>query len=104
MVVNILLLADETPPNAIVSLVVYTYITAPASTLVYQLAFFTPGKFPASAFRRNWYCRDCQRLTPNYERVDTYTSKPEVAENTASLSAHYTSVLDLCEPCVAVHL
>jgi hypothetical protein len=22
----------------------------------YQLAFFTPGKLPASALRRNWYC------------------------------------------------
>jgi hypothetical protein len=50
MVANILLLTDETPPDAIVSLVVYTYITAPTFILVYQLAFFTPGRFPASAF------------------------------------------------------
>lgn len=34
----------------------------------------------------------------------THTSKPEIAKNTASLSTHYAPVLDLCEPCVAVHL
>jgi hypothetical protein len=104
MVVNILLLTDETPPDAIVSLVVYTYITAPAFILVYQLAFFTPGRFPASAFWRNWYCKDCQPLVPNFGLHDTHTPKPEVAEDTTSLSSYYTSVLDLCEPCVAVHL
>ena len=34
----------------------------------------------------------------------THTSKSEIAENTASLSTQYAPVLDLCEPCVAVHL
>lgn len=34
----------------------------------------------------------------------TYTSKPEVTEDTSALSSHNAPVLDLCEPCVAVHL
>ena len=33
-----------------------------------------------------------------------YSSKPEVAEDTTALAAHYAPVLDLCEARVAVHL
>jgi hypothetical protein len=32
-----------------------------SSSLVYQLAFFTPGKFPASAFKRNMYYNNVSR-------------------------------------------
>jgi hypothetical protein len=70
---------------------------------VYQLAFFTPGRFPASALIRNWYCN---RVSPLCSRMDkgAYSSQPEVAKDTTALAPHYTPVLDLREACVAVHL
>jgi hypothetical protein len=36
--------------------------------------------------------------------MPAYPSHPEIAEDTSALAAHYTSVLDLGEPRVAMHL
>lgn len=73
-------------------------------TSLYQLAFFTPGRFPAIAFIRNWNCKQRQpRVIEQTGSGATYTSQPKVAEDTLSSASHYTSVLDLCEPRVAVH-
>jgi hypothetical protein len=71
--------------------------------VIYQLAFFTPGRFPASALIRNWYCDTVSTMYCHLNR-SAYPSKPEVAEDTTALAAHYAPVLDLCEACVAVHL
>lgn len=98
--------ANRTPPNAIVSSCssIHIYHSLPAFVLLYQLAFFTPGRFPASAFIRNWYCKICQHLHPTIMFRRTHTSEPKVTEDTSSLSSHNTPVLDLRESCVAVHL
>lgn len=53
----------STPPNANRSpLVIHIFwdcLVCPelshTQAVIYQLAFFTPGRFPASAFNRNWY-------------------------------------------------
>jgi hypothetical protein len=86
------------------AVVIYTYFTIVPSTLVYQLAFFTPGRFPASALTRNWYCAHISQLDVSRRVREAYTTHPEVAEDTAPLASHYTSVLDLGESRVAVHL
>ena len=38
--------------------------TVPKPSLVYQLAFFTPGKLPASACNRKLYCQKIQPRLP----------------------------------------
>jgi hypothetical protein len=70
----------------------------------YQLAFFTPGRFPASALTRNWYCGEISIVDAPIEIAATHSSQPEIAEDTSALASHYAPVLDLCEARVAVHL
>ena len=72
----------------------------------YQLAFFTPGMLPASAFKRNWNCAWPLVFTHSLSRgiTITHSCHAEVSEDTATLCAHDTAVLDLCRAGVAVHL
>jgi hypothetical protein len=72
--------------------------------ILYQLAFLTPGMFPAMALTRNWYWKRGQRLSLDYYCNATYSAHPEITENTSASASHYTPVLDLREARVAVHL
>jgi hypothetical protein len=50
------------------------------------------------------YERELQDVYEAMLELETYPTKPEVAEYTSSFASHYTPVLDLCVSCVAVHL
>ena len=85
---------------------------------IYHVAFFTPGRFPSSAFMRNWYCGPrgqpfgCKRAgkqssdasTAALAEQSTHPSAAKVAENAAPFAAHNAPVFDLGEARVAVHL
>jgi hypothetical protein len=38
-------------------------LVSPTPSKSYQLAFFTPGKYPFNAFIRNWYCSEMLACT-----------------------------------------
>ena len=68
----------------------------------YQLALLTPGKFPAMASILKLNCAVSTMHTNR--RAFTYSCHFKIAQDTSTLTAHDTSIADLCRPRVAVHL
>lgn len=118
-------ISSQTPPILYTSIFRPGFIihrSLPPSLHIYQLAFFTPGNFPAKAFTRKLYCkRSSATITSTATLLfavrshrprriilpamgSTYPRHLEISQHTTSLSSLYTPVSDLCWACVAVHL
>ena len=71
----------------------------------HQLAFLTPGKFPARAFILKGYYTHDQCLGPKlFTWIWTHPCHPEILEHTPRFASLYAPVIDLREPGITMHL
>ena len=72
---------------------------------LHQLAFFTPGRFPARAFILKGYCTHNQCLGPElFTWKWTHPCHSKVLEHTPRFASLYAPVIDLREPGITMHL
>ena len=76
-----------------------------ADSLNYQLAFFTPGIFPSKALSRNGYYELLAlHLLSSVFCIHPYPSHAKIAQHPSRLSTFYTSIVDLRESGICMHL
>ena len=71
----------------------------------HQLAFLTPGKFPARAFILKGYYTQYQCLGPNlFIWIWTHPCHPKILEHAPRFASLYAPVIDLRKPGITMHL